>query len=88
LFYRGFRCFSAARVQKHYKKRFAKNGVEKFLRKIFTKKSTKNPKPIFFFLDYVVSRFWAYLGEGGERGVQKQHLFNHTKNLASASVFF
>jgi hypothetical protein len=43
LFYRVFGCFSAMGVQKHYKKRYQKNRVEKF----FTKNSTKNPKPTF-----------------------------------------
>ena len=47
-----FGCFSAMGVQKHYKKHF-------------TKKSTKNPKP--FFLDFVLSRFWALLGEGSSK---------------------
>jgi hypothetical protein len=36
---------------------YKKNCVEKF-----SKKSTKNPKPVF--LDFVLSRFWAFLGEG------------------------
>jgi hypothetical protein len=43
-FYRGFGCFSAMGVQKHYKKRFAR-------RKVFTKKSTKIRDRLF--LDFV-----------------------------------
>jgi hypothetical protein len=49
-------------VQKHYKKRFAKEIVSK----VFTKNSTKNPKPTFsrFFFNHVFGRF-------SMRGVQK-----------------
>ena len=53
-FYRVFGCFSAMGVQKHHKKRFAK----KSCRKVFTKSSTKNPKPTFLGLFYhVFGRF-------------------------------
>jgi hypothetical protein len=51
-FYRVFGCFSAMGVEKHYKKRFA----EKIVLKLFTKNSTKNPKPIFLDL------FFTFLG--------------------------
>jgi hypothetical protein len=45
-------------VQKHYKKTVYKtNRVEKFYKKI-----DKNPKPIFS--QFVLTRFWAFLGEG------------------------
>jgi hypothetical protein len=49
LFYRVFGCFSAMGVQKHHQKRFAK----KSCRKVFTKNSTKNPKPIFFSILFI-----------------------------------
>jgi hypothetical protein len=61
LFYRVFMCFSAMGVQKHYKKRFAKESC----RKVFTKNSTKNPKPIFS--RFLLSRFWAFLGDGSSK---------------------
>jgi hypothetical protein len=48
-------------VKQHYKKVLQKKNVSKS----FTKKSTKNPKPIF--VDFVLSRFRAFL-----RRVQKQ----------------
>jgi hypothetical protein len=40
LFFRGFGCFLAAVVQKHYKKRFTKNRVEKFVQKNRQKSKT------------------------------------------------
>jgi hypothetical protein len=42
-----------------------KNRAEKFL----TKKATKNPKP--HFLDFCLSRLWAFLGEGRPKTRQK-----------------
>jgi hypothetical protein len=54
--YRVFGCFSAMGIQKYYKKRCAQ---KKTCRKAFTKKSTKNPKPVFldYFLNHVFGRF-------------------------------
>jgi hypothetical protein len=64
LFYRVFGCFSAMGVQKHYKKGYTKQ--TKSCRKVFTKNSTKNPKPTF-------SRtfFYHVFGRFSMRGVQK-----------------
>jgi hypothetical protein len=61
LFYRVFGCFAAIGVQKHNKKRLQKNRVEKFLQ--------KNPQKIQnrFFIDFFLSRFWAFLGEGSSK---------------------
>jgi hypothetical protein len=77
LFYRVFGCFSAKRVQKHHKKRFAKksfckkivlqkNRVEKFLQKIDQKSET----------DFFAIFFYHVFGRFSVRGVQK-----HDKNL-------
>jgi hypothetical protein len=57
-------------VQKHYKKRFTK----KSCRKVFTKNSTKNPKPTF-------SQFFCYpvFGRFSMRGVQKHDKKNIEK---------
>jgi hypothetical protein len=49
------------RVQKHNNKRFTK----KMCRKVFTKKSEKTQNRLF--LDFVLSRFWAFLGEGSSK---------------------
>jgi hypothetical protein len=65
LFYRVFGCFSAMRVQKRHKKRLPKNRVEKFLQKNRQKIQTR------FFLDFLLSRFWAFLGEGSSKTRQK-----------------
>jgi hypothetical protein len=57
LFYRGFGCFSAMGFQKHKKKRFAKEIVSKsFYQKIVIKRD--------FLSAFVLSRFWAFRGEG------------------------
>jgi hypothetical protein len=56
-----FRVFSAMKVQKHYKKRFTKNRVEKFLQKFRPKVQNR------LFLDFLLSRFWAFLGEGSSK---------------------
>jgi hypothetical protein len=48
MFYRVFGCFSAMGVQKHYKKRFAKNRVERVLPKSGEKQNR-------FFGDFVVT---------------------------------
>jgi hypothetical protein len=59
-FYRVFGCFSAMGVQKHHKKGF----TERSCRKVFTKKSTKNPKPIFpRFFCHVFGRFSVRAGQ-------------------------
>jgi hypothetical protein len=67
-------------VQKHNKKRLTK----KSSRKLFTKKSTKNPKPIFsrfsFFFYHVFGRFSV-------RGVQKHDKKISKKNLTSPGTF-
>jgi hypothetical protein len=65
-------------VQKHYQKRFAK----KSCRKVFTKNSTKNPKPTFsrFFFNHVFGRF-------SMRGVQKHDKKNIEKNKSDPSPF-
>jgi hypothetical protein len=63
LLYRVFGCFSAIGVQKHNKKvlqKNKKNRVEKFAQKNH-----------FFFLDLVLSRFGAFLGEGSSKTPQK-----------------
>jgi hypothetical protein len=74
--YRVFGCFSAMGVQTHYKKRFTKRSC----RKVFTKDSTKNPKPIF-------SRFFYHVfGRFSVRGVQKHDQKNIEKiNLTLSS---
>jgi hypothetical protein len=62
LFYRVFGCFSAIGVQKQHKKRFTKKIVSKsFLQKIRPKIQNR------FFLDFVLSRFWAFLDEGSSK---------------------
>jgi hypothetical protein len=53
LFYRVFGCFSAMAVQKHYKKRFAKQIVSKSFYKTIDQKSKTD----------FLSRFWAFLDE-------------------------
>jgi hypothetical protein len=60
-----FRVFSAMGVQKHYKKRCTKRSC----RKVFTKKSTKNPKPSPF-LEFSFITFLGF-GRFSMRGVQK-----------------
>jgi hypothetical protein len=77
-FARGFGCFSALGVQKHYKTRFAK----KSSRKVFTKKSTKNPKPTFsrFVFNHVFGSFLV-------RGVQKHHLKKNRKKKSDPGPF-
>jgi hypothetical protein len=57
-------------VQKRNKKRFTK----KSCRKVFTKKSTNIQNR--FFLDFVLSRFWAFLGEGSSKTPLKQYRKN------------
>jgi hypothetical protein len=47
------------------KKTLQKPFAKKPCRKVVTKKSTKNPKPIF--PRFVLSRFWAFLGEGSSK---------------------
>jgi hypothetical protein len=62
IFYRVFGCFSAMGVQKHYKKRFAKNNVSKgFLQKNRPKIQNR------FFSDF----FNQVFGRFSVRGVQK-----------------
>jgi hypothetical protein len=61
LFYRVFGCFSAMGVQNHCKKRFTKKIVRKVLQKIRQKNQNR------FFLDFCLSRFWAFLGEGSSK---------------------
>jgi hypothetical protein len=53
-----FGCFSAMRVQKHYKINFNKKSRGKHF--------TKNPKT-FFFSRFVLIGFWAFLGEGSSK---------------------
>jgi hypothetical protein len=50
----------SSKTQNTTKNVLHKDLVEK--RKVSTNKSGKNPKPIFF--DFVLSPFWAFLGEG------------------------
>jgi hypothetical protein len=71
LFYRVFRCFLAMGVQKHYKKRL-------------TKKSCRQKIPNRFFLDFLLSRFWAFLGEGSS----KTRLKNLPKKIWPTLVLF
>jgi hypothetical protein len=66
LFYRGFGCFSAMGVQKHYKKRFAKEIVSKSFYKKFAQKIQNR-----FFLDFFLLRSWAFLGEGIQKTPSK-----------------
>jgi hypothetical protein len=56
-----FRVFSAMGVQKHDKKRLQKNRVEKFLQKIRPKIQNR------LFLEFLLSRFWAFLDEGSSK---------------------
>jgi hypothetical protein len=56
-----FGCFSAIGVQNTTKNVLQK----KSCRKVFTKKSTKNPKPTFSRL--FLSRFWAFLDEASSK---------------------
>jgi hypothetical protein len=78
LFHCVFRCYLAMGVQKHHKKRFTKQPC----RGLFTKKSTKNPKPISprFFANALSE---ALLGEGSS----KARLKNLTKNLTGPGTF-
>jgi hypothetical protein len=39
-------------------------------RKVFTKKSTRSPNRLF--LDFFLSRFWAFLGEGSSKTLLKK----------------
>jgi hypothetical protein len=55
-------------VQKHNEKSFAKKIVSKSFHKKF---DNKNPKPIF--LDFLLSRSWAFLGEGVQKHNNKYH---------------
>jgi hypothetical protein len=73
LFYRVFGCFLAMGVQKHHKKS---------CRKVFTKNSTKNPKPTF-------SRSFVYhvFGRFSMRGVQKHDKKISEKNKSDPSPF-
>jgi hypothetical protein len=61
-FYRVFGCFSAMGVQKHYKKRFAKQIASKGFYKKFDQKSKTD-----FFSNSFLSRFWAFLDEGSSK---------------------
>jgi hypothetical protein len=70
LFYRVFGCFSAMGVRKQYKKRFAKQIVSKS----FYKKYDKKPKT-YIFLRFILSRFWAFLGEGSLKHDKKYQFF-------------
>jgi hypothetical protein len=72
-----FRVFFSEGVQKHHKKRFRK----KSCRKVFTKNSTKNPKPTF-------SRIFCYhvFGRFSMRGVQKRDK-KYRKNKSDPSPF-
>jgi hypothetical protein len=69
LFSRLFVCFSAMGVPKYYKKRFE----NKSCRKVFTKKSTKNRKPIF------LGFFYPVFGRFSVRRVKKHHTINILK---------
>jgi hypothetical protein len=77
LFYRIFGCFSAMGVQKHYKKVLQK----KSCRKVFTKKSTRSPKPTF-------SRFLfiTFLGVS-RQGEFKNTIKKYRKNKSDPSPF-
>jgi hypothetical protein len=58
--------FSGVSQRWEFKNTTKKTFYKKIVWKSFyTKKSTKNPKPIFF--DFVLSRFWAFLGEGSSK---------------------
>jgi hypothetical protein len=50
-------------------------------RKVFAKKNDKNPKPIFS--RFLLSRFWAFLGEGSSKTRYK----NLTKKVTSPGTF-
>jgi hypothetical protein len=78
LFYRVFGCFLAAGVKKTLQKNVLQKGS---CRKVFTKNSTKNPKPI-------VSRFLFYhvFGRFSVRGVRK-HDKKYRKNKSDPSPF-
>jgi hypothetical protein len=73
-FYRVFGCFSATGVQKHHKKRLAK----KSRRKVFTKNSAKNPKPIPS--RYLLIPFLPFFGEGGLKTRHKQNIKHRGRN--------
>jgi hypothetical protein len=60
--YRVLRCFAAIRVQCTNKSVLQKNLVERFL-----------PKKCFF-VDFVLSRFWAFLGEGSSKTPLKKKI--------------
>jgi hypothetical protein len=49
----------------------------KSCREVFTKSSTKNPKPIFFPL-ILLSRFWAFLGEESSKTPLKKYQKNES----------
>jgi hypothetical protein len=79
-FYRGYGCFSAMGVQKHYKKTFCKtNRVEKLLQK------NRQKVPNRLFLDLFYSRFWAFLGD--RRGEFKTTIEKHRKNKSDPVPF-
>jgi hypothetical protein len=67
LFYRNFGCFSVMGVPGYKNTTILQN---KSCRKVFTKKSTKNPKPICS--RFCLSRFWAFVG-GGSSKTQKKY---------------
>jgi hypothetical protein len=62
LFCRVFRCFLAMGVQNTQQKTFDKKIVSKTFYKTIDKKI-----PNRFFLDFLLSRFWAFLGEGSSK---------------------
>jgi hypothetical protein len=71
-FCRVYGCFSAMRVQKHNTKRSAKkNGVQKLYKKFDKKSKTE------FFSIFLVSRFWAGLGEESSKKYDKKYRKNN-----------
>jgi hypothetical protein len=57
-------------VQKHNKKLFTKKIVSKVFTKIRPKVQNR------FFLDFILSRFWAFLDEGSSKPRLKKYLKN------------
>jgi hypothetical protein len=72
--------FSAMGIQKHYKKHFTKRSC----RKVFTKKSTKNPKPTFsrFFITFLGVSRW------GAQKHDKKYRKNLTNQTRQGPSFF
>jgi hypothetical protein len=63
-------------VQRHYKNLLQKKSCRKVFNKKFDQKSKTD-----FFLDFVLSRFWAFLGEGSSKTPHKKYQQKKNRTL-------